>query len=360
MSLTGALSGVAGYQPELGRQQPAQLHLASARQQIAAELPPIGYRIRSSGSGQSLPKVAWVAILDPDVTTTAQRGLYIVYLYDVTTQTVVLSMNQGATAHRDHYVANKPSGMSINAAALAELRAEADAIREHLSPDLLAGTSIEIELGSSLYLPRGYEAGNIAAIPYTLTALPAEQQLRSDLQRFLILYQEAVVARAAAIAADPERFSVPATPPPDGGQGSAVFRPKDAGEYSAWVAAHRQKRSRKHEQLINSFVVHAKDRGWVAATQGYHPRDLVLDKAGQHLLIEAKTVRANSQDAVREAIGQLLAYEYLYYPNGTNKVALFTGPVGDLWVELLARLSIDCVWPEGTLWRSHGSTVAWV
>jgi hypothetical protein len=74
MSLTEALSGVAGYHPDLGRQQPAQLHLSTARQQLAAVLPPVGYRIRSSGSGRTLPKVPWIAVLDPDVTTTARRG----------------------------------------------------------------------------------------------------------------------------------------------------------------------------------------------------------------------------------------------------------------------------------------------
>jgi len=92
-----------------------------------------------------------------------------------------------------------------------------------------------------------------------------------------------------------------------------------------------------------------------------HPGDLLLDKNGQSLLVEAKTVRANSQFAVREAIGQLFAYEYLYYPDGpTNKVALFSAPVGDLWVKLLERLQIDCIWLDGSTWRSAGPRVNWV
>jgi hypothetical protein len=62
------------------------LHLSTARQQLAAVLPPVGYRIRSSGSGRTLPKVPWIAVLDPDVTTTARRGLYLAYLFDVTVQ----------------------------------------------------------------------------------------------------------------------------------------------------------------------------------------------------------------------------------------------------------------------------------
>jgi hypothetical protein len=65
--------------------------------------------------------------------------------------------------------------------------------------------------------------------------------------------------------------------------------------------------------------------------------------------------------AVRETVGQLLAYEHLYYPDGTaTKVALFSAPVGDLWVELLAKHEIDTVWLDGAGWRSSGPGVGWV
>jgi hypothetical protein len=286
MSLTAALSGVVGYDPRAGRQQSAQLHLSAARALVAEELPPLGYKVRSSGSGQTLPKVAWIAVLDPDVTTTAQSGLYVVYLYDVETKHVFLSMNQGATAHRLHYVANSPPSGGVDKAALAELHAETAAIRGLLDPALLSGSVGDIQLGSELYLPRGYEAGNIAAIPYDLSALPAEQQLREDLHQFLILYGESVAARQAAVASHPDKFNVPA-PPSEDAEKSTVFQPKDDGDYFAWVKSHKQRRTRKHEQLVNSFAKYAQDKGWSAGTKGAHPRDLVLDKAGKHLLVEA-------------------------------------------------------------------------
>jgi hypothetical protein len=124
MSLTVALGGVGGYIPSAGRQQPAQLLMVDARQLIQAELPPIGYRIRLSGVSQNLPRVPWSAILDPDVTPTAQRGLYIFYLFDAAIERVFLSMNQGATAHQEYYRQHRPAGMSIDRAALAEIVAE--------------------------------------------------------------------------------------------------------------------------------------------------------------------------------------------------------------------------------------------
>jgi hypothetical protein len=361
MSITAALGGVIGYQPGAGREQPAQKHLSIARAQIAAELPPVGYKVRSSGSGQTLPKVPWIAVLDPDVTKTAQSGLYVVYLYDVAIKHVYLSMNQGATAHRHHYVESRPIGVGIDAAALAEVKAETAAIRSLLDPALMKDTESDIHLGSTLYLPRAYEAGNIAAIGYDLSALPPEPQLRDDLNRFLVLYGESVASRQVAVASHPDKFNVPAPPPEGDGTSGTVFQPKDSGDYFAWIKAHTQRRTRKHEELVNSFAKYAQGKGWHASTKGMHPRDLVLDKDGKHLLVEAKTVRANSEFAVREAIGQLFAYEYLYYPSAsTSKVALFASPVGDLWVKLLGQLSIDCIWLEGSEWRSSGANVNWV
>jgi Domain of unknown function (DUF3578). len=190
-------------------------------------------------------------------------------------------MNQGATAHQDYYAEHRPSGVGIDKAALAEVTAETKAIRAQLAPELLQGTLSDIDLGASkLYLPRGYEAGNIAAVSYDLGDLPAESQLRGDLQRFLVLYQESVIARSAAIASNPDKFNIPAPLPPATGNPGSDFRPKDSSDYYAWIAAHQQKKSRKHEGLINSFVEHAKARGWTAATKGVHPRDLVLRKTG--------------------------------------------------------------------------------
>lgn len=76
--------------------------------------------------------------------------------------------------------------------------------------------------------------------------------------------------------------------------------------------------------------------------------------------LDANSRAANPERAVRAAIGQLFTYRFLYYPTGTNKVALFSSPVGDLWVDLLHQLSIDTIWLEGANWRSAGATVDWV
>jgi hypothetical protein len=242
---------------------------------------------------------------------------------------------------------------------LAEISKETFAIRERLDTSLLAGTVNEISLGSDLFLPRAYEAGNVAAISYRVASLPTESELRADLQRFIALYREAVPIRQAVIAADPTAFNVPASPPPDDQEG-VVFQPKNAEDYIAWVKAHQQRRTRKHEALVKAFGEMALSRGWRARTKGVHPRDLVLDRDEEHLLVEAKIVRANPEFAVREAIGQLLAYEFVFYTAPVTKVALFSAPIGDLWADLLSGLSIATVWLDGPQWRAVGEPVTWV
>lgn len=92
MNIREALAGVVGYSRLLGKQQAAQQHLWSIKDNRPPEFP-LGLRSRVSGTGQSLPIVPWIALLDPDVTLTATDGLYLVYLYTSKIDAVYLSMN---------------------------------------------------------------------------------------------------------------------------------------------------------------------------------------------------------------------------------------------------------------------------
>lgn len=122
MDLPQILAGVREhqYQHPAGQNQPAQRHLQAARQALA-NLVPAGMLVRASGSGQSLPVVPWIAVLDPGVTKTAQEGLYVVYLYRKDLSRVYLSMNQGTTQHllnaeaRDLQGGRSESGCSTGA-----------------------------------------------------------------------------------------------------------------------------------------------------------------------------------------------------------------------------------------------------
>src|SRR5262245_52158871 len=133
MDIGTALSGVYiyRYQHQDGKDQQAQKHLREVRLTMPALIPP-GMRVLVSGSGQSLPLVPWIAVLDPDITTTAQEGLYIVYLYRVDLSRIYLSMNQGATQHQRNAEASGFKGVQAENAALVELQQESSLIRSNL------------------------------------------------------------------------------------------------------------------------------------------------------------------------------------------------------------------------------------
>ena len=85
----------AGYRTDTLSSAGHQL-LARANDYLAP-LVPGGLKIASGGGQGRATFTPWIGILDPDETTSAQRGLYVVYLYDSDLSTVTLSLNQGIT-----------------------------------------------------------------------------------------------------------------------------------------------------------------------------------------------------------------------------------------------------------------------
>lgn len=84
-----------------------------------------------------------------------------------------------------------------------------------------------------------------------------------------------------------------------------------------------------------------------------YPCDLTVTGAANHWLVEVKTVDANAEHAVGDAVGQLFSYRHFCYrENGRNDpslVALFSEP-GDALVDLMASLGIEAVWRYGVQW----------
>lgn len=347
-----------GYEAQLGAGQPAQIALRDGRRELSELVPP-GYRVRASGAAQNLPAIPWLAVLDEEVTTTAQEGLYVVYLFTATLDQVFLSMNQGVTAHREHF--RRLGDRHNRASAVAELRREAQLLRAALGP---TDSSLvdDIHLGGAGFLPRGYEAGNILAKRYTVAALPSEEELHGDLDRFLVMYRDTVSIRDTVLVERPgelhtsTRRSKRSAAARD--NRSPVFRPKDASDYNAKVPAQTQRRTRKHEALVRRYGEHARTLGLTPRTN-VHPRDLVVNGPDAEYLIEAKTVGNNAEFAVREAIGQLFAYRHFYYREANRSdpvlVALFSEPVGHAFIGLLDEIGIGAVWLEHGTWKAAGS-----
>jgi len=136
------------------------------------------YIIKGSAGAGNWAAVPWLGFFDPIITESAQQGFYVVYLFNIQTGEVFLSLNQGTTAAQREYGARYTD----------VLRRKAQDIRDRLSDKLPDFSVTEISLGSPAPLPIGYEAGHALGAKYDCKSL-SEEQLTEDLHLLLDVYQ---------------------------------------------------------------------------------------------------------------------------------------------------------------------------
>ncbi|GAA2776864.1 MrcB family domain-containing protein [Saccharopolyspora taberi] len=310
---------------------------------------PVGYLVKGS-SGQSTPAfVPWIAVFDPDHTTSAMHGIYVVYLFAADMRTIFLALLCGSEETRKEF----------RGRALDILADRAEAIRDALGAEVREGLEDRIRLGapSRVQRPKYYEAGTIVAKRYDAEDLPTDTELADDLLRHLHLYELAV-----------DRYRQLALVRPDVVVGAesdiqpevmGEFKPKDDADYEQIIKARKIKKSRKHETLLKKFNDHLRACGF--ATGSPHPRDLVAERDGQSWLVEAKVLqRGNGVQATRDALSQLIWYRYCHYsePRAVRMLALFNEPVGDLCLEILQEVNIEGVWPDRHRWTGTPGAIA--
>jgi hypothetical protein len=316
-------------------------------------LAPAGLVIRGSGGMGTPTFTPWVGIFDPDETTKPGQGLYVVYLFAKEMDSVTLMLLQGVTDLREKL--SKEGRVS-------ELRplllSASNEFRKELTKSSLKGWDTDVNLGSSGWRQKAYEAGNIVSRRYSLVdGLPSEDELRRDLWEITDLYQRACLARKPGTATG-DVLVDPATPKLIDDL-FVEFRPKDDSEYVTHLAGRTLKKKRRHETLIRDYGTALEKAGFTPATN-VHPRDLMLKKDGSEWLVEAKVVyEGNATGAVREAVGQLLSYRHFLhpYPPFPKLVALFTEEVGDGYVGFLESLGIAVVWKGINGWEGSVSAI---
>ncbi len=147
------------------------------------------YKVKGSVGAGRWTDVPWIAVFDTRITTSAQRGVYIVYLLNKDTKELFLTLNQGATDvaqggrnASDGRLAFTGIASSSSDKTTGDLKEKANNIRNKLRnvPNLLSG---EIKTGSL-----AYDAGCIFFKKYELNSLPNDEQLYSDLLKFIEVY----------------------------------------------------------------------------------------------------------------------------------------------------------------------------
>lgn len=131
----------------------------------------------SPGQGQ-WAEVPWIAVFDPNVTSSATNGVYVVYLFVADLTAVHLVQAQGTTAIREEF----------GRGTFAELGRRCALMRARLPERLPRFSDQPIKLGGTTTLAKDYEPSSAFGVTYDLANLPAEDVLIADLREIVRLY----------------------------------------------------------------------------------------------------------------------------------------------------------------------------
>ncbi|WP_144507755.1 McrB family protein [Bacillus mycoides] len=126
--------------------------------------------IGSVGKG-NWATVPWIALMHRDITTSTQRGYYIVYLFSEDMQRLYLTIGQGVTE-----------------TAKEEMQKIKEEIREQIHMSQKVKKDDEIFLGTSPKA-KGYANSTAAYIAYDANKMPSETKLVEDLEEMLRYYE---------------------------------------------------------------------------------------------------------------------------------------------------------------------------
>ena len=134
----------------------------------------------SVGQGQ-WATVPWICIFDRNITTTATKGVYIVYLLSRDGKSLYLTFNQGCTNIRHSHT--KRDTIKLMHENAASIRSRIGA-RGFIANDV-------VNLGDNLpELAELYQEGTIFYKEYKKGNVPSESEIREDLSRMMEIYKE--------------------------------------------------------------------------------------------------------------------------------------------------------------------------
>ncbi len=139
------------------------------------------YLITGSVGQGNWAMVPWVCIFDRTITTTATKGVYIVYLLAKDGNTLYLTFNQGCTEIRNNHT--KKETIKIMREKAADIASRIDARGFRVDEDINLGNGLT-ELGEL------YQKGTIFYKEYRKGAIPAEAELQDDLAKMMDIYRE--------------------------------------------------------------------------------------------------------------------------------------------------------------------------
>lgn len=147
------------------------------------------YEISASAGQGGWAAVPWIGIFHKDISTSAQKGYDIVYLFREDGEGVYLSLNQGFTFYKDKYKGEMPKEKigKVSKFWIARL----NLIRKNNKYGFTT-SSINLNSVAKTDMPKGYELGNIYSKYYSKKDLIEieEQDLLNDLDHLKTVFAE--------------------------------------------------------------------------------------------------------------------------------------------------------------------------
>ena len=130
------------------------------------------YIVKGSVGQGEWATVPWVAIYDKNITNSAQKGEYIVYLLSVDDKILYLTFNQGCTELRKEYSKTET---------IKKLKKNSNFIQEKIESRRFSKENINLLCnGKKNENAEMYEEGCIFSKAYNIENLPEEYELRED------------------------------------------------------------------------------------------------------------------------------------------------------------------------------------
>jgi hypothetical protein len=144
----------------------------------------------SEGEG-NLTKTPWFAVLNPDITDTARKGYYIVYLFDESLKKLILAIGFGVTQFENRYGGGKKIYPALNLA-VENMRMNSSYLTNSVLIKSGSRTNIEALSLTTTGDKRlsEYEKCAIYALSYDLQTLPTDELMKSDFLEYLDLYSQ--------------------------------------------------------------------------------------------------------------------------------------------------------------------------
>jgi 5-methylcytosine-specific restriction enzyme B len=125
----------------------------------------------------------WIAIMNRNITTTTQQGVYIVYLFSKDMKRLYITLNQGFT-NLEKQIREKYKGQRIRLRLKEAMFAVSESVRQKVNAyDFTADRNVKIGKPE-------YEDGTIFYKEYNIESFPTDEELQRDLHNMIDVYRQ--------------------------------------------------------------------------------------------------------------------------------------------------------------------------